>query len=102
MSNLNLNKNPKELFQEILSIIEEKQKGLIPSLTALLEEFLNYIILKERQNFLQQHQNDKANGFYKTIGLLCLLILFMLKCELQITLSKNRPFYFYRYKSLRL
>ncbi len=36
--NLNLNKNPKELFQEIL--IEEKQKGLIPSLTTGLSTLL--------------------------------------------------------------
>lgn len=42
----------------------KKERGESPSLVYLLEELLNELMKRERQRYLQQHPEEKANGFY--------------------------------------
>ena len=59
-----------ELFEEIVQTIVSKSKGQKPSLQTIFEELLNYLMLKERETFLEQNPHNKANGFYnRSLGL---------------------------------
>ena len=42
-----------------------KEQGESPSLVYLLEGLLNELMKRERERFLEQHPQEKANGFYR-------------------------------------
>ena len=42
-----------------------KEQGESPSLVYLLEALLNELMKRERKRFLEQHPQEKANGFYR-------------------------------------
>ena len=42
-----------------------KEQGESPSLVYLLEALLNELMKRERKTFLEQHPQEKANGFYR-------------------------------------
>jgi len=44
-----------------MDMLASKMAGYKPSLIMLFEELLNYLMLKEREKFLAENQNDKAN-----------------------------------------
>jgi len=52
------------LFDELFSLLQNKSQGQTPSLKLLFEEFLNYLMVKERENFLNNNPDNKSNGFY--------------------------------------
>jgi len=56
---------PQGMFEDLMDMLASKMAGYKPSLTMLFEELLNYLMLKEREKFLAENQNDKANGFYE-------------------------------------
>ena len=51
------------------SVLDElqarKEQGESPSLVYLLEALLNELMKRERERFLEQHPQEKANGFYR-------------------------------------
>lgn len=52
-------------MQELFSKIDEFfEKGKKPSISYLLEELLNYVMRKEREEYLKKNPFDFANGFY--------------------------------------
>ncbi|MEM1673210.1 MAG: transposase [Archaeoglobaceae archaeon] len=56
-------------YHDIASEIAAKfepliSKGQYPSLATLVEEIFNFLMLKERDFFLSQHQDEQSNGFY--------------------------------------
>ena len=53
-----------ELFEQVAQEIISKSKGQKPALLSLFESLLNHLMLKERDLFLQQNPDNKANGFY--------------------------------------
>ena len=42
-----------------------KEQGESPSFVYLLEALLNELMKRERERFLEQHPQEKANGFYR-------------------------------------
>ena len=43
----------------------KKEQGESPSLVYLLEGLLNELMKRERERFLEQHPQERANGFYR-------------------------------------
>jgi len=56
-------------YHDIASEIAAKfepliSKGQYPSLATLVEEIFNFLMLKERDFFLSQNEDEQGNGFY--------------------------------------
>ena len=54
-----------ELFEKIYQDVVLKEKHPMDSLKMLFEEFLNYIMKKEREEYLKVNPHDKGNGYYQ-------------------------------------
>ena len=53
-----------ELFEQIAQSVISKSQGQKPAMMALFQEFINFLMLKERELFLKENPDNKANGFY--------------------------------------
>ena len=57
-------REPDWLDRNLDELQAKKEQGESPSLVYLLEGLLNELMKRERERFLEQHPQEKANGFY--------------------------------------
>ena len=55
----------KEWLQKMVDeLCSQVERGEHPSLSLLLQELINAIMVRERERFLSQTSGEQANGFY--------------------------------------
>jgi len=58
---------PEAVIQNLISSLDKfASEGIRPSLTYLIQELLNYFMLKERQ-FYNEANSSTCNGFYQRV-----------------------------------